>query len=68
MTPDIADNADLRTCVDCVCAAVADALERRRDLPADIRALLVSATAVLAVVSVHLEMREVDHGHGKRTP
>ena len=56
---DIADNADLRTCVDGVYGALADALEHRRDLPADIRSLLISATTVLAVVSVHLEMEDV---------
>jgi hypothetical protein len=56
ITPDIAEDADLRTCVDGVYRALVDAFKHRRDLPDDIRALLSSAIAVLAVTSVHLEL------------
>jgi ribonuclease PH len=55
MTPDIADNADLRTCIDGVYSALVDALEYRRDLPRDIRSLLISAISVLAVIIAVLD-------------
>jgi hypothetical protein len=56
MTPDIADDADLQTCVESVYSALVDAIEHRRDLPDDIRSLLNSAIAVLAVTSAYLEL------------
>lgn len=49
MIADLPENADLETCIDSTLKQLCDAITQRHDLPDDIRTLLCSAAATLAV-------------------
>jgi hypothetical protein len=49
MTANLPENADLETCIDSTLKQLCDAITQRHDLPDDIRSLLCSAAATLAV-------------------
>ena len=60
----IAEDADLLTCIDTAYTALIDAYQQRRDLPDDIRFLLCDAFIVLAVVSAILRRKKRLNGKG----
>jgi len=58
MTADLPENADVETCMDLVLRQLCDAITHRRDLPDDIRSLLCSAAATLAVALAHARIKK----------